>query len=216
MDAFPPGFFDDKVTVGVNQVWMKFPCTYVVQHHKEGCQEIIDKGLKLVTSEYDCGQYDWGLNDFEGRYFFYCHSDSPQCAGIDLAALDTEDSLAISAATSAEAIHFAAYLGATTIYLCGLDGGRIDGKMNFEGYNGGGAEFTTRPQHLPMTEPLIIRLVTELRNRGIAVLSLNPYINFGLEGHKYSRPPVGLVYMPNPDVQAEQKVIGLKPAKAVV
>lgn len=200
MDHFPPVFFTGYTTIAVNQVHRKFPCTYVVSHHPFGCQEVIDKGLTLVVAEFDCGQYKWGRNEFDGDYYYYKHADNQQCAAIDLAALDTNDSLAISASTTADAVHFAAHLGASTIVLCGADGGRLDGKMNFDGYNGGHDGYT-EPAHLPMTEPLLQKLVNELRVRGRNIFSLNPFINFGLEGHKYSRPPAGSVYMTIPENQ---------------
>lgn len=203
MDFFYPPMFANLVTIGVNQVHRKFPCTYVVSHHPQGCQEIIDKGLTLVVSEFDCGQYKWGRNDFEGDYYYYKHADSQQCAAIDLAAMDTDDSLAISASTTAEAVHFAAHLGASTIVLCGADHGRVDGKINFEDYNNSfdGSNGTTEPAHLPMTEPLLQKMVNEVRRRGRNVVSLSPFMNLGMEGHKYSRPPAGSVYMPIPEKQ---------------
>ncbi len=194
MDHLPPHMFDGKLVIGVNQVHRRYPCTFVVQHHQEDAQEVIDKGLNLVTSEYDCGERTWGLNEFKGDYYFYRHADSRQCKGIDMSALDKPDSLAISACTTAEAVHFAAHLGASVIVLAGADGGRLDGKMNFEGYNGGeGGQ--TQPEHLPLSEPLLQIMVDELRRRGRVVCSLNPFINFGNEGHKYSRPPKGDVYL---------------------
>lgn len=192
MDHIPSDFFAGRTVIGVNQVYRRFPCTFVVQHHHEHAQEVIDRKLTLVISEFDCGERARGSVNLRGHHYFYHHVDSRQCQSIDLTALDRDDSLAISASTTAEALHFAAHLGAAFIILCGADGGRLDGKMNFEGYNGGGS---TRPEHLPMTEPLTQRMVNALRQRGRIVVSLNPFMNFGLEGHRYSRPPAGPVFI---------------------
>lgn len=211
MDFFDPHEFDGRITVGVNQVHRKFPCTYVVSHHSQDCQEVIDAGLLLVVAEYECGQYKWGHNAFNGHYYTYKHADNQQTRGIDLAALDTDDSLAISASTVADAIHFAYHLGAGTIWLVGADHGRIDKEMNFEGYN---SNESTNPAHLPLTEPLIIRLVNEIRKRGTPVHSCNPWINFGLEGHRYSRPPAGSVYLPAEGF-AEMVMEGKEPRVAI-
>ncbi len=215
MDYIPLGFFYDKITVGVNQVHRKFPCDYLVSHHNFDCQDIINGGLTtLVASDFDCGETSRGPNEFEGEWLSYHHSENQQTHGIDVKALDDPEhsSLAISASTVADAIHFAHHLGASTIILCGVDSGRIDGKMNFEGYNGG-REGGTFPAHLPLTEPLILRLVNELRRRGTAVMSLNPFINPGMEGHKYSRPPAGTVFVPAINtLTGEPTAIGTVPA----
>lgn len=194
MDSFPPRMFEGRTVIGVNEVYRDFPCVMVLAHHSECCQGAIDKGLTLVTSKHDCADITKPLNLFRGDYFVYNHVHNRQTAGVDMSAFDSVDRLAVSASTTGEAIHLAYYLGAATIILCGADHGRIDNRMNYTGYNGGRTGETS-PAHLPMTEPLLLRVVNEVRKRGVPVVSMNPFINPGMEGHKYSRPPIGNVYI---------------------
>lgn len=210
MDYIPKSFFGvEKIIIGVNQVYRDIRCDYVLMHHGEDGQRAIDDGQALVCSEFHCGHTSWGRNLFRGDYSTYAHAENQQTRGIDLKALDSEDRLAISACTTAEAVHLAAYMGATTIILCGADSGRLDGELNYAGYNDGGP---TNPTHIPMTEPLLILLVNELRKRGVTILSLNPFINPGMEGHIYSRPPKGTVYVSGSVVDAfGNKVASITP-----
>ena len=90
----------------------------------------------------------------------------------------------MSSCTTAEAIHFAAHLGASSIVLCGVDGGMLDDRWNYHGYNNGAG---TNPMHVRLTQPLLMAVVNALRARGVNVYSLNPFVDFGLEGHVYAR-----------------------------
>lgn len=209
LDYLPTSVFANQLVVGVNQAYRDFPCDYVVMHHGDDGQDVINRGMTLVASEYDCGERLRGRNVYEGDYYTYAHIENPQTSGIDLGALDTDDRLAISASTTAEAVHFAAHLGASVIVLCGADCGRLDGEINYGGYNGGAG---TDPTHIPITEPLLLRLVNAIRRRGVVVCSLNSFINPGMEGHIYSRPPVGTVYV-GKNIQREngQKTTALTP-----
>ena len=181
----------DAIVIAVNEMFRHVPCTYVLMHHHDHAQAAIDAGCTLVTAEHDCGFAAWPHADFQGDYYTYRTAENTLSLTptINLSALDREadDELVISPCTVAEAVHFAAHLGARRIVLCGADGGTLDGAWNVRGYNDGAG---TNPQHVRLTEPLLLAVVTRLRARGIAVMSLNPFINFGLEGHVYARPPV--------------------------
>ena len=195
LDYVDPNFFDDKVSITVNEAYQRFGLnmrapSYVLMHHHDHAQAAIDAGCRLVTSEHDCGFAAWPHADFQGDYYTYRTAENTLSLTptINLGALerDADDELVISPSTVAEAVHFAAHLGATTIILCGADGGSLDGRLNTEGYNGGAG---TNPQHVRLTEPLLLEVVNWLRARGVAVMSLNPFVNFWLEGHVYERPP---------------------------
>jgi hypothetical protein len=80
-------------------------------------------------------------------------------------------------------------MGAANIILVGHDCGSIDGKVNFDGY----------PDNLMKSESFyrdflsrIERQTLMVRDRlvevyGCRVCSLNPWVNLGLEDHKYER-----------------------------
>lgn len=194
MDYFSPITFDEYITIGVNEVYREYPVHFVLAHHQECLQEALNyrhpRGSHpfVVTSEYYCGVYAWGrmqLNTVVGLpYYTYKHVDSPHFTEIDLSVMDKPDHLVMSSCTVAEAVHFAYHLGAATIILCGVDGGSIDGKYNYEGYNGGHG---TNTDHIRVTLPLLQKVVDEVRRRGTAVYSLNPFMDLGLEGHRFER-----------------------------
>ena len=45
-------FFEQKITVVVNEAHRDWPTWYMFAHHRECCQEAVDKGLTVVASEY--------------------------------------------------------------------------------------------------------------------------------------------------------------------
>lgn len=193
VDFLPPAIFQHQIIVAVNEMFRHVPSSFVLMHHTEHAQEAIDAGCHLVTSDraYDMPPR-WGQPPaFRGDYSVYRTAgyEMSLTPTIDVARLETrqDDELVVSACTTAEAIQFAAHLGASVIVLCGVDGGSLDGHLNINGYNGGGS---TNPQHCRLTEPILLAVATHLRARGVAVVSLNPFINFGLEGHIYQRPQV--------------------------
>jgi len=194
LNFLPMDFFANRLVIAVNEMFRHLGsrAVYTLMHHHENGQAAIDAGQRLVTSE---TSYDmpprWGQRAaFRGDYITYRTqgyemSLSPR---IDLDQLRgrADDELVVSACTTAEAIQFAAHLGASAIIVCGADGGRLDGKLNIDGYNGGAA---TNPQHVRLTEGILHAVANAYRTRGVPVVSLNPFIGFGLEGHTFTAPP---------------------------
>lgn len=78
-------------------------------------------------------------------------------------------------------MHFAHWLGARTIWLVGADCGLIDGRSNLGGYKVG-------DNPMPVWEATLPAVANRLRALGSGVHSLNPWVNFGLEGHTYRSP----------------------------
>lgn len=82
------------------------------------------------------------------------------------------------------AMHFAAYLvgAGGTIILVGADCGLLDGHPHRAGHSPGiGAPWGVWADTLP-------RVADRLRADGTSVHSLNPFVNFALEGHQYVAP----------------------------
>jgi len=122
----------------------------------------------------------------------------------------TATQLLVSSSTFATAVHLAAYMGARRIYLVGHDCGTLDGETNFVDYhdeatlamawNKTGQNGTSRKEEMTNAyrtwlsggweriniENDTIVLKALLRERyGVSVHSISPFINFGLEGHRY-------------------------------
>lgn len=184
-----PSFFDNKIAIGVNQVWKRFnKLDYIVR--KEGrwmdAAQTASKsmGFKLIVSQYNCGTYSFAQNK-AGDYFFN-HVDN----GLKEVCLDVVGTnwIVVSFSTITSAMHIAAYMGAANIILVGHDCGTLDGQVNFPGYGEaiGGATFYR--EFITQIEPQTLALRERLKEvYNVNVYSLNPFLNFGLEGHEYER-----------------------------
>jgi carbonic anhydrase len=98
------------------------------------------------------------------------------------------DRIVVSYSTITSAIHIAAYMGAANIIIVGHDCGTLDGEVNFPGYGEaiGGSDFYR--QFITEIEPQTLTLREKIKEvYGCNLYSLNPFINFGLEGHEYHR-----------------------------
>jgi hypothetical protein len=197
LDFVDPSFFVDKMTIVCNEAHRDWPTTYMFSHHGECCQEAIDKGLTVVTSEFHCGQPDWGRNEFDGEYFIYKGAtQQPPWVAPDLSPLvdGSDDTLISTPSTVSEALHFSVYLGAAAIMLCGVDCAAVDGRWNYRGYNSATVARTptpnagpgngTAPEHIRLTHETLRRVVAAVRAKGVGVYSLHPWIGLGLEGHR--------------------------------
>lgn len=199
LNFVPKSFFEGKVTVVVNEAMRDWPTTYAFAHHREPAQEAIDRGLTTVASEYNrCDEAD-GRNELRGRWFFYRHPQQPSVLVMNMFPFndDRDDALVVGSNTVTSAMDFAGrILGAAAVILCGVDSGSIDGRWNYDGYNGGGPDVNWEEQqtrggsgflHVRAQRLLIETVATALRSRGVFVGSLNPFLDLGLEGHRFAR-----------------------------
>ena len=99
------------------------------------------------------------------------------------------DEILVSRSTITSAIHLAAYMGAKNIILCGHDGGEIDGEQYYKGYVKedwkSASNWSGLKDFLVKAEQETMILKEVLKNQGIVVCSLNPFINLRLEGNKF-------------------------------
>lgn len=183
-----PGFFDGKITIGVNRVWTKFETDYLVVKEGAVLQAAIAAGAKVVASKHNCGTIAYAENRAKTNgvdYYVFEHADN-QVEQPDLSVIGT-DKIVVSFSTITSAMHLAAYMGAANILLVGHDCGTIDGKINFDGYPDNlmrsekfYRDFLSRIE--PQTRMVKARLMDVY---GCRVYSLNPWINLGLEDHDY-------------------------------
>ena len=55
MDYIHPTFFDGKTVIGINQVYKKYDCTYLVRKEVKFIKPSLATGSKVIVSEYDSG-----------------------------------------------------------------------------------------------------------------------------------------------------------------
>jgi hypothetical protein len=183
-----PGFFDGKITIGVNRVWTRFETKYLVVKEQAVLPAAIATGSVVVASNHNCGNLSYAVNKAKtnGRNYYYFEHQNNETEHIDLSVIGS-DKIIVSFSTITSAMHLAAYMGAANIILVGHDCGTIDGQVNFDGYPESLSksevfyrDFLSRIE--PQTRMVKAKLIEAY---GCRIYSLNPWINFGLEDHSY-------------------------------
>jgi len=101
MDMYTPDFFKDKITIGVNLIYKKFPCKYVLIRHYKAMQEAVKDKQIVVSPDFSCDAD--GLPTKLGKYKFA--DELMQCGFSSMTAID-----------------LARYMGADRIIILGCEG----------------------------------------------------------------------------------------------
>ena len=201
VDFIDNTFFNNKIVIGVNQVYNKVECKYLLRKEKKYIKDIIDKNGKSIhfISCGDCGgpnidniKYIKQISyDKKDNIVLYPHIVNKHSIPQNL---PDNDILVTSYSTITTAIHLAAYMGASNIILIGHDCGSINNECNFEGYDKVGIDvwvWGSRERYvnwLNIIETDTIKLRSLIKNKyDCNIYSLNPFINFGLEGNIYTK-----------------------------
>lgn len=193
MNYIDPCFFDNKITIGVNRVCKNFKCDYIIAKDSRGFKEILrttSQDAKLVLSKHENGNPHQVLNHIDCEHYIFEHSDKPK-EEPRLEFIKKESSkIIVSYSTITSAIHFAAFLGAKNIIICGHDCGTIDGESTISGYyenlspiQGSDNEYIKWLSGIENQTVSVCSIIE--REYGCNIHSLNPFINLGLEGHIY-------------------------------
>lgn len=201
MNFINPSFFENKITIGQNQVYRKFKCDYVVMkdlheapRFTESVKELISLNIPLIYSKYHAGHYNSGVNKlaYDNSYVFE-HNDNAAGlqSAVDVIHIDTTK-IAVHRSTMTSAMHIAAYMGAKNIIICGNDSGKIDGKLYYDDY--GESNWISGPNNnnintwilgVENSIKIIRDRISEIYNCNI--YSLNPFLNFNLDGHEFTK-----------------------------
>lgn len=197
-----PAFFEGKCTIGVNRVFVRFPCNYVIFKEFGGIeyeQELFATDAVPIVAKWDTGNIRQGkmrlgtMSFKRPEYYFFDHLENTREL-VDLSVIDCEsDKLVVSYSTITSAMHLAAYMGAKNIILVGHDCGLLNEKSVFDGYY---RDMSVSPwksiddyaSWLSQIEAQTIAVRDRLKEvYNCTVVSLNPFVNFGLEGNVYTR-----------------------------
>ena len=197
MDYVDPSFFENKITIGVNQMFQYFPCEYVVGRDlavrvrwDETVKELSNrKDIKFLYSRLHQG-YD-EINPIIKSDNFYVFDSGISDDNIGLECIDKKSDRMVAIRTTLNTcIHIAAYMGAKNIMICGKDEGKINGNLYYKGYvkdkwpDAGNWKGIEHWLYLTEKNTRMVRdKVKEVY--GCNIHSLNPFINFKLEGNEY-------------------------------
>ena len=193
MNYVSDSFFHNKITIGINRVAMKFDCNYLVAKDGRGFEiisELINSETKVILSKHESGNLHQKINSFSGEYWLFDHPSKPR-EEPDLSCISRDsDRIVVSYSTITSGIHLAAYMGAKNIIICGHDCGTIDGESTIRNYYS-----KIKPHH--GSDSAYVKWLSQIENHttivchklkqiyGCNIHSLNPFINFNLEGHNY-------------------------------
>lgn len=208
VDFIDNSFFENKTIIGVNQVYKKTKCKYLLRKENKLLEQVINDNPDTIhfISKGDCGRHD-GVNDRTVKNKFknnnnivtYNHNNNKCYLDMDIVTTIKDDELIVSSSTITTAIHLAAYMGSKNIFLVGHDGGLINGECNFNGYHNdetykiawrnGKSDYLKWLSYIEKDTIILKRMLMEKYKCNI--VSINPFVNFNLEGNKYT-----LNYMP--------------------
>ena len=141
MDYISQEFFENKIVLGVNQVYKHYKCDYVIMkdcmetpRYTRSIEQLQSKNIPLIYSEYYKGDdsKEKNIANHNNAYYFK-HNSKRNSLDYGLENL-LDDEIISSKSTVTSMMHIAAYMGAKNIILCGHDCGRLNGNLYYEGY----------------------------------------------------------------------------------
>lgn len=199
-----PSFFENKITIGLNHVGVKYKITYAFLKDmvKNGFSELPNcsnppfNSDYIIASEWDKGglgsklNTDPTLNPVYAKYMdkFYFFKHIKNGFGNMSVVHKDSDEMFISTSTITSAVHLAGYMGAKNIMICGHDILAIDGKLFFDEYtNKSSVVWQDFMINRDIRNDTVMLRETMAEVYGTNVYTLNPFIGFDVEGHKYEK-----------------------------
>jgi len=185
LNYLAPSFFDDKICVATNFCGSVFGLRryYVFSHyHADAVSEARrDESIAVFTPHREHGTDAEFLVEVSKVVTFPTTTGRPGTSfnpsGKDWPTLD--NSLVIGSSGIHGAMHLAAYLGAKFIVLVGADCGTLGGAERVDGYVQGEHPWELYEMHLRDMKQRLWDVY------GCQVYSLNPFVNYSLEGTQY-------------------------------
>jgi hypothetical protein len=195
LNFIKPNFFKNKITVCVNDVGVVYlPKTqYVVTKYHQEAIEYAQKlpKSKIIVSRGDRGStYTDCASDLKNLFFF--EHNFNKCENSNVFSdwpKNKSGALYVSWSSITSAMHFAAYLGAKNIIMVGHDCGTLDDQHWVKGYvteNWSFGDIEQAKQRNKLFESQSLAVKNKLTEAfDCNIYSLNPFINYNLEGIQY-------------------------------
>jgi hypothetical protein len=195
LDYIPASYFDNKNCIATNRVGMVYGLKKYITctHHyeiPEYYRSLGDNSV-IIAPDRDINNLDMEPIP-DSLDIFRFPATQQHYLGFDVEKHFPEDKDTLVVGTSGvhTSLHLAQYMGAETIIIVGLDQGLLDGETNFNGYdaipNHPDVDTGKTPHSFSVWEMHTRAVVTKIRSLGCNVFSLNPFMNWNLEGHEYS------------------------------
>lgn len=194
LDFIDKSFFDNKILIGINQVYKYIQCKYLLRKEHKFLNQVLknsDDNTMIFISKGNCGaKYnDNKLLNFgqHPKVVLYPHLPNNR----NVTQLPPDHHLVVSYSSITTGIHLAAYMGAKNIILVGHDGGSINNECNFSGYHTDKTMVQKNQNEyknwLTKISSHTITLKKLLKTKyDCNVVSINPFINFNLEGNIFT------------------------------
>ena len=182
LDFLEPSFFDDKICIGVNFVGKAFKIAnyFTFSHYHPDSLEMAESSRFVFTPRKEHGNREvWSGHLPENVVLFDTTTGVPGNSFNPFGKDNPTTGLMIGNSSIHGAIHLAAYMGAKYIVLVGADCGKLDGADRFSGYVTGDNPWSEYNTKLIMVKQWVFE------NFGARMYSLNPFVNFNLEGHRF-------------------------------
>ena len=187
-----PRFFDDKICIATNLIAKHFDlhAYYLFTHYHYCVLQNLDNPGMLAAVTHDVCSSRWHPNKAslapegcvkdDGQVIYnYLTDRVPKGGNFDPYKHAKTDEIVFGSSSIHGSMHLAAWMGASNIVLVGADCGSIDGEHRIDEYPTGHAPWDIYNQHL-------MRMKSWLKdNYSVEVYSLNPFVNFNLEGHTF-------------------------------
>ena len=185
-----PRFFDDKICIATNLIadYFDLRAYYLFTHYHYNVLENLKKPGMLAGVTHNVCSSRWHPNKAnlppegcvkdDGQVIYnYLTDRVPKGGNFDPYKHAKTDEIVFGSSSIHGSMHLAAWMGAKNIVLVGADCGSIDGEHRIDEYPTGHAPWDIYNQHL-------MRMKSWLKdNYSVEVYSLNPFVNFNLEGH---------------------------------
>lgn len=165
MNYIHQSFFDNKIVIGVNEIYRRFRCDYLVRKEYNGALEAYNTGVQLFISEYDCGGRGRKNPVFDNAVTFEHLPNEREVV------LYEEGKIIVSFSTITSAFHIAAYMGAKNILVCGNDCLDICGKSNIDDY----PNKTVIPYETFAPQTQMVKEILE-KEYGCNIYGINPFV----------------------------------------
>lgn len=195
LDYIPVSYFDDKICIATNRVGFEYGLkNYITcSNHYEVAQYYIDRGCSgpIILPDKDVNNLDMDpIGDQEMVFRFPASRQYYENFSVSLHFPKTDDTLVVGSSSVHSSLHLAQYMGARTIIIVGLDQGQLNGKTNFTSYmekpHRYGVDTGVSDHSFHVWEYHSREMVAKMRELGCNVFSLNPFMNWNLEGNRYS------------------------------